>query len=116
MLTSRPWRISCGSLEAVPKDHRRKIGSMPQNNCDPALTLFNPVRCDDACPKCAIAMEPIEIDVEGLALEQLRLCPGCYLVTWIDHDEYHVRQGVAMRRGFHFGGEREWLAGQPKEC
>jgi hypothetical protein len=89
---------------------------MPQNNCDPAPTRINPVRRNDACPKCRVAMEPIEIAVEGLALEQLRLCPGCYLVTWIDHNEYHLRQGVAMKRGFHFSGEPEWLPAEPKEC
>jgi hypothetical protein len=89
---------------------------MPQNNCDPALTPVDPVRCDDVCPKCGVAMEPIEAAVEGLALEQLRLCPGCYLVTWIGHNEHHIRQGVAMKRGFHFGGEPEWLAAEPEEC
>jgi hypothetical protein len=116
MLTSRPSLMRFGRLEAVRTDHRKRIGSMPQNSCDPALTPVNPTLGDDGCPKCGVKMEPIEIAIEGLAVEQLRLCPGCYLVTWIDHDEYHVRQGVAMRRGFHFGGERVWLTGQPKEC
>ena len=89
---------------------------MLPKNCDPALTSVDSLLADRGCPKCGVEMEPIEIAVEGLPLEQLQLCPGCYLVTWIDHDEYHVRQGVAMRRGFHFDGEREWLAGEPKEC
>jgi hypothetical protein len=105
-----------GRLEGVQKDHRRKIGSMPQNNCDPAPTRVNPVHCDAACPKCGVEMEPIDSAAEGLALEQLRLCPGCYLVTWIDHNQYHVRQGVAMKRGFHFGGDPEWLNVHPEEC
>ena len=89
---------------------------MPQNNCDPVRTPSDPRLRDELCPKCGVATEPIEIAVEGLPLEQLRLCPGCYLVTWIDHDQHHVRQGVAMKRGFHFGGEREWLTDEPKEC
>jgi hypothetical protein len=89
---------------------------MPRNNCDPALTPVNSALGDHGCPKCGIEMEPIEIAVEGLALEQLQLCPGCYLVTWIDHNQYHIRQGVAMKRGFHFGGEPEWLTDAPEEC
>jgi len=48
------------------------------------------------CPKCGIEMEPIDIEVEGLPLQQLRLCPLCYLVAWNDEDGLHVRQGVPM--------------------
>jgi hypothetical protein len=42
-------------------------------------------------------MEPIEIGVEGLALQQLQLCPGCYLVMWHDDGGFHVRQGVPVK-------------------
>jgi hypothetical protein len=89
---------------------------MPQNNCDRALTPVDPALYDDSCPKCGIEMEPIEIAVEGLPLEQLRLCPDCYVVTWIEQNGHHVRQGVPLKKGFHFGGEPGWLAAQPKEC
>jgi hypothetical protein len=89
---------------------------MPQNNCDRALTPVDPVLCDEACPKCGLEMEPIEIAVERLPLEQLRLCPGCYLVTWIEQNGYHVRQGIPLKRGFHFGGAPKWLAAEPEEC
>ena len=89
---------------------------MPQNNCDRALTPVDPTLCDEACPKCGLEMEPIEIAVERLPLEQLRLCPGCYLVTWIEQNGYHVRQGIPLKRGFHFGGAPKWLAAEPEEC
>jgi hypothetical protein len=100
MLTSRPSLTRFGRLEAVRTDHRKRIGSMPQNSCDPAPV--EPILGDDGCPKCGVEMEPIEIAVEGLAVEQLRLCPGCYLVTWIDRDEYHVRQGVSNEKRLSF--------------
>jgi len=44
-------------------------------------------------------MEPIDIAVEGLPLRELRLCPACYLVTWIDDNGFQTRQGVPMKRG-----------------
>jgi hypothetical protein len=31
--------MSSGKLEAVHSDHRKKIGSMPQKNCDPGLEV-----------------------------------------------------------------------------
>jgi hypothetical protein len=37
-LISQPSLIDSGKLEAVQTDHRKKIGSMPHKNCDPALT------------------------------------------------------------------------------
>ena len=70
---------------------------MPPNNCDPALTPVDPAGGDHECPKCGVEMEPIEIGVEGLPLQELQLCPGCYLVTWSDQDGPHVRQGVPMK-------------------
>jgi hypothetical protein len=44
-------------------------------------------------------MEPIDIAVEDLPLRQLRLCPSCYLVTWLDHTGFQIRQGVPMKKG-----------------
>jgi hypothetical protein len=85
-------------------------------------------------------MEPIDIEVEGLPLQGLQLCPGCYLVTWTDKDGPHVRQGVPMRAGVNpselgLGEPRpsepgpskpdpskpdpskpEWSSGEPEEC
>jgi hypothetical protein len=43
MMTSQPSLMNSGKLEAVQTDHRKKIGSMPQKNCDPALTPVDPV-------------------------------------------------------------------------
>lgn len=42
-------------------------------------------------------MEPIESSVEGLPLEHLQLCPGCYLVVWRDQDGFQIRQGVPVK-------------------
>ena len=58
----------------------------------------------------------------GLALQELQLCPGCYLVTWSDEDGPHARQGVPVKpgsdprgdQGPH--GESKWPAGEPEEC
>ncbi len=36
-MTSRPSLMNSGKRVAVYTDHRKKIGSVPQNNCDPAL-------------------------------------------------------------------------------
>jgi hypothetical protein len=58
-LTSQPSLMSSGKLEAVPMDHHKKIGSVLQKNCDPALTPANPVLRDDGCPE-RVAIEPIE--------------------------------------------------------
>jgi hypothetical protein len=69
---------------------------MPPNNCDPALTPADAALGDQQCPKCGVEMEPIEVGVEGLPLQHLQLCPGCYLVMWSDQDGLHVRQGVPM--------------------
>ena len=46
MMTSQPSLMNSGKLEAVQTDHRKKIGSMPQKNCDPALTPGDLVRGD----------------------------------------------------------------------
>jgi hypothetical protein len=44
-------------------------------------------------------MEQVKIDVEGLPIQQLRLCPDCYLVTWSDENGFHSRQGIPMKEG-----------------
>ena len=54
---------------------------------------------DEGCPKCGTGMEPIDIAVDGLPLRQLRLCPECYLVTWLDDNGFQIRQGVPMKKG-----------------
>ena len=54
---------------------------------------------DEGCPKCGSEMEPIDIAVEDLLLRQLRLCPECYLVTWMDETGFQIRQGVPMKKG-----------------
>ena len=134
-MTSWPSRINFGKLEAVQTDRRKKIGSMPPNNCDPALTPGDPALGDRRCPKCGIEMEPIDIEVEGLPLQELQLCPGCYLVTWSDQDGPHVRQGVPMKPGVNPSvlgpgelspseqgpsdrgpSKSRWPAGEPEEC
>jgi hypothetical protein len=78
---------------------------MPRNNCDPAVTPLDPALEDEKCPKCGVTMEPIEAGVEGPPLQQLQLCPGCYLVTWSDQDGLHFRQGVPVKAGASFLGE-----------
>jgi hypothetical protein len=90
---------------------------MPLNNYDPAVTPLNPdALADRRCPKCGVEMEPIEVGVEGLPLEQLQLCPVCYLVMWTDRDGFHVRQGVPMGAGANPSGEPGPLVGEPKAC
>jgi hypothetical protein len=89
---------------------------MPPNNCDPTLTPLDPAFQDGRCPKCGVEMEPIEIGVEGLPLQQLQLCPGCYLVMWSDQAGLHVRQGVPMHEGANPAGESGPLVGEPKAC
>jgi hypothetical protein len=61
-------------------------------------------------------MEPIESHVEGLPLQHLQLCPGCYLVMWSDQDGIHVRQGVPMTEGAGPVGDATRLVGEPTEC
>jgi len=89
---------------------------MPPNNYDPAATHPDHAIEDSQCPKCGVAMEPIEVGVEGLPVEHLQLCPLCYLVMWSDQDGFHVRQGVPMDKGTNPGSESGPLVGEPKEC
>ena len=106
---------NCGKLEVVQKDRRKKTGTMPPNNCDPLPTPGDSASGDRACPKCGVEMEPIDVEVEGLRVQELQLCPSCYLVTWSDQDGPHVRQGVPMKTGVH-PGDLGWSAGEPEEC
>ena len=89
---------------------------MPQNNCDPAFPTVDNLLGGQGCPKCGIEMESIEIAVEGLPLEQLRLCPGCYLVTWIDSNGHHVRQGVPLKTSLYPRSRSGPMGSQPEEC
>jgi hypothetical protein len=100
-MRSLPWRISYGEREAVQKAHRRKTGSMPLNNCDPVDKSIAGSVGEEDCPKCGTATEPVDVEVEGLPIEHLRLCPQCYLVTWNDETGFHSRQGVPMKEGFN---------------
>jgi hypothetical protein len=89
---------------------------MPQNNCDPALRPVDSLLRDGSCPKCGVEMEPIGMGVQGLPLQQLQLCPGCYMVTWIDQGGIHVRQGVPMKKGADPRAQPRSLFGEPVEC
>jgi hypothetical protein len=86
---------------------------------DPALPV-DPELNDGGCPKCGAEMEPIEADVPGLAVEHLKLCPSCYLVTWSDHDGIHIRQGVPMKEGAFSSSESpaevSWSSRDPEKC
>ena len=41
MTTSRPWPMNSGTREAAQMDRRKKIGSGPRKNCDPAAEMFS---------------------------------------------------------------------------
>lgn len=60
-------------------------------------------------------MEPIEIAVEDLPIQGLQLCPGCYLVTWVDQHGPHARQGVPVKKGASLRDPGA-LSGDPEEC
>jgi uncharacterized protein with PIN domain len=81
---------------------------MPRNNYCPTERAVGLAFEDETCPKCGTGMEPIDIAVEDLPLRQLRLCPECYLVTWMDDSGFQMRQGVPMKKG----QPSEW-AGKP---
>ncbi len=52
------------------------------------------------CPRCCSEMEPIESACEQFAVEELRLCPNCYLVVWGDGTHTETRQGVPVKTSF----------------
>jgi len=61
---------------------------------------------DDAtCPKCGAEMEPIDNVAEGPTVEDLRLCPKCYLVTWHDETGFQSRQGVPVKKDVGSDGQ-----------
>ena len=115
MTISRRSPMNSGKREAAHKARRKTIGSMQRKNCDLALTRADPMLAD-GCPKCGVEMEAIGIGVEGPPIQQLQLCPGCYLVTWSDHDGLHVRQGVPVKKRVIAPAKPSWLVGDPKEC
>jgi hypothetical protein len=114
MMTSRLSLMNSSGPEAVRTDRPKKIGSMPQSNCDPAHTPVD--HGVHQCPKCGTEMEPIETGVKGPPIQQLQLCPSCYVVTWSDSDVLHAQQGVPMKKDAGPGSEAGWLLAEPKEC
>jgi len=94
---------------------------MPPNNYDPVPSPLNLTVGERRCPKCGVETESIEMGAEGLAVQELQLCPNCYLVTWTDQDGPHIRQGVPVNPGDNPGNEPDaktsgWLPGEPEEC
>jgi len=89
---------------------------MPQNNSEPNPPAADPELDASKCPKCGVEMEPIETNAEGPQVQELQLCPKCYLVTWSDQDGLHLRQGVAMNGDAQPATAAPSLAGDPKEC
>ena len=71
---------------------------------------------DQRCPKCRAEMEPIESGDMDLPFQDLQLCPDCYLVTWVDHDGPHFRQGVPVKNDLDYPQNRDGLTGEPQEC
>jgi hypothetical protein len=61
-------------------------------------------------------MEPIDGGVEGLPLQKLQLCPGCYSVTWSDANGLQVRQGIPVKKGMNAPGESIAPSKAPEEC
>jgi hypothetical protein len=70
---------------------------------------------DRECPKCGVEMESIKPGV-GPPVQQLQLCPACYLVTWSDQNGMHVQQGVPVKKGSVPVGDSSWPHGKPEEC
>ena len=83
---------------------------------NPAVMNADSASGNDQCPKCGAEMEPIEVAVEELPIQQLHLCPDCYLVTWSDQDGLHFRQGVPMKSGVDPRPETSLSVGEPEEC
>jgi hypothetical protein len=92
---------------------------MLRTSTDSARTPVD-LATDRECPKCGAETEPIEIAVEGLAIEQLQLCPSCYLVTWRDHEGFHIRQGSPVKEGDSCGDRLDRLLSaceqRPSSC
>ncbi len=88
---------------------------MPEKYCDPKPRPIDSAFGDRGCPKCGVEMEQIESGAEGPPLQQLQLCPVCYLVTWEDNDGFQVRQGVPMKRASTFAANQSGPL-EPREC
>src|ERR1700690_674411 len=95
-LVQRETRTSC-------KNHRKRLGFMSQKNDD------------GVCPNCGHAMEPIDAGADGPPLQHLQLCPACYLVTWVDQEGLHLRQGVPVKKGEPSSTGKDWFIGDPKD-
>ena len=70
---------------------------------EPKLDSSAPVAAlhdDNNCPKCGATMEIIDVQVETLPLNEVHLCPSCYVVTWLDDTGFQVRQGVPVTKEF----------------
>jgi uncharacterized protein with PIN domain len=87
-----------------------------QKSNDPPMVHVDPVPGNDHCPKCGAEMEPIEVALEELPIQELHLCPSCYLVTWSDGDGPHFRQGVPMSVNAGPRRKTRLLVGAPEEC
>jgi hypothetical protein len=61
-------------------------------------------------------MESIETDMKAPPLEQLQLCPRCYLVIWSDEAGLHIRQGVPMKEGGSPVSDPSWFMSEPEKC
>lgn len=72
---------------------------MPPNNCDPEPYRDKFAFDDHRCPKCGTETESIRTGAEGPPVENIELCPACYLVTWSDKDGLHLRQGTPVKKG-----------------
>jgi hypothetical protein len=82
---------------------------MALKNSGPVGLPADPFRKDSECPKCGAEMEQIEVALEELPIQQLQLCPKCYVVTWRDDGGLHAQQGFPVKKG------HGPLAG-PQEC
>lgn len=87
-----------------------------QKNRHPVPIPMDSVPGGSGCPKCGAAMESIEMGVEGLPIQQIQLCPRCYLVTWSDRAGFHFRQGVPMKDGVDPRRQPRSSAGEPQDC
>ena len=85
-----------------------------------------PDTMDSTCPRCGTEMEPIEPSPQGPPVQELQLCPNCYLVIWSDQQGLHLQQGVPMKEGVsieHGPGEDgpgedgpDWPNGRGTKC
>jgi hypothetical protein len=84
-------------------------------NSDARFTPTDPLK-GEGCPKCGLEMESIDTCPGAPSLQQIRLCPNCYLVMWSDQTGLHIRQGVPMGKSVKTPLERTGWSSDPKEC